>query len=114
MNKLAVCPSLTRRARSVVCAVLPVSLVVSVGGAVGTIAVLVDAIGAEGLGLVWLRAHGRVCVCVNVTVRRGVDALGVGLSGYNGRKRCRGGGVQKIIKWTGRCEDDCSMDEWLR
>ena len=105
------CPSLARRARSAACAVLPVSLVVSVAGAAGTIAVLVNAIGAEGLGLVWLRAHGRVYV--NVTVRRCVDALGVCLAGYDGRKLCRGG-VWKIIKWTGRCEDDCSMDEWLR
>jgi hypothetical protein len=93
VKKSAVCPYLAWRARSAACAVLPVSLVVSVAGAVGTIAVLVNAIGAEGLGLIWLRAHGRVCVCVNVnvTVRRCVDALGVCLSGYNGRKRCRGG-----------------------
>ena len=38
---------------------LPVTLVVAVGGAV---AVGVHAIGTEGLGLVWLRAHGRVCM----------------------------------------------------
>ena len=49
----------------------------------------------------------RVCVYVDVTMR-----LGEG-SGYNGRQRCRGG-VSKIIKWAVKCEDDCSMDEWLR
>jgi len=60
----AVWPFLTRRARSGACAVLPVALVVSVGGAVGAVAVCVYAIGTEGLGLVvWLRAHGRVWMC---------------------------------------------------
>ena len=55
---------------------LPVAFVVTVGGAV---AVLVHAIGTEGLWLVWLRAHGRVCVCV--------VALWGGGSGYNAKAR---------------------------
>jgi hypothetical protein len=49
--------------------------VVSIAGSVGTIAVLVDAIGAEGLGLVWLRAHG--CVYVDVTMRLGKEDLDI-------------------------------------
>ena len=59
---------------------LPVAFVVAIGG---TVAVLVHAIGAEGLGLVGLRAHGRVCVCVcvcvcvNVSLRLRKDVPGV-------------------------------------
>lgn len=43
---------------------------------------------------------------VYVSMRLEEDDLGI-------MKRQRyGGGVWKIIKWTVRCEDDCSMDEW--
>jgi len=68
---------------------LPVAFVVTVGGAV---AVLVHAIGTEGLWLVWLRAHGRVCVCVCVSLRFGEEGLGI--MQKQGYRR----GVQKMIK----------------